>query len=123
MAPEAGLSADDPGRFQRFQVEFRAQNLMGDAVNDILDHHQTEMKIREEDEHDLSLIVAAALDALILLRSNVNLLIDTRFIVTDQHLTERAREFVAYGLKEHRGAFSNRACVSLLAGLPPTFEP
>ena len=120
MSPEIDFFADDPGRFQRFQGEFRAQNLLGDLVNEILNGHRDKLKLKEGEDRDLSLLVAASLgkglktfqaiarlcalgfgeDAMVLLRSNVNLLINTRFILSGEQPVERAKEFIAYSIKE-----------------------
>jgi hypothetical protein len=90
---------------------------MWDLVNDLLDSH--ELKLREN-QHNLSLLVGASLgkamktfwaikelcllgcgeDALILLRANVNLVINLRYILTDSDPAERATDFIAYGYRE-----------------------
>lgn len=120
MSPEIDLFADDPERFQRFRREFRAQNILGDLVNEVLEQHGDKLKLKDGEEHDLSLLVAASFgkglktfqsiarlcalgfgeDALILLRSNVNLLINTRFILSDEYPVARANEFIAYSIRE-----------------------
>jgi Family of unknown function (DUF5677) len=120
MSPETDFFADDPGRFQRFQREFRAQNLLGDLVNEILDRHGDKLKLKDGEERDLSLLISASFgkglktfqaisrlcalgfgeDAIILLRSNINLLINTRFILSDKNPVERTKEFIAYSTKE-----------------------
>lgn len=120
MSPETDFFADDPGRFQRFKREFRAQNLLGDLVNEILDRHVDKLRLKNGEERDLSLLISASFgkglktfqainrlcalgfgeDAIILLRSNVNLLINTRYIVSDKKPVERAKEFIAYSIKE-----------------------
>ena len=120
MSPETDVFADDPGRFQRFEREFRAQNFLGDLVNEILDRHEHKLKVKDGEERDLSLLISASFgkglktfqaisrlcalgygeDAIILLRSNVNLLINTRFILSDKNPAERAKEFIAYSVKE-----------------------
>ena len=120
MSPEPDLFADDPGRFHRFAREFRAQNILGDLVNEILDKHIDKIKVKDGEERDLSVLVSVSFgkglktfqailrlcalgfgeDAIILLRSNVNLLINTRFILTDENPVKRAKEFIAYSVKE-----------------------
>jgi Family of unknown function (DUF5677) len=120
MSQEPDFFADDPGRFQRFQLGFRAQNLLGDLINEILDRHVDKIKLKDGEERDLSLLISASFgkglktfqaisrlcalgfgeDAIILLRSNINLLINTRFILADKNPVERANEFIAYSLKE-----------------------
>ncbi|MCI0626994.1 MAG: DUF5677 domain-containing protein [Acidobacteria bacterium] len=107
-------------RYQKFERLFQAQNTLGDAVNTILDRHSEKLKVQEGEEHDLSLVVAAGLgkaiktfqaitrlcllgygeDALILLRSNINLLINTAYIVADRKPTERVKDFLAFSYQE-----------------------
>jgi hypothetical protein len=120
MSPEPGLFADDPGRFQRFQRGFRAQNFFGDLINEILDHHVDKIKVKDGEERDLSLLISASIgkgmktfqaisrlcalgfgeDAIILLRSNINLLINIAFILSAKNPVERAKEFIGYSIKE-----------------------
>jgi len=120
MSPETDLFADDSGRFHRFDREFSAQNVLGDLVNEILDKHVDKLKLKDGEERDLSLLISASFgkglktfqaisrlcvlgfgeDANILLRSNVNLLINTRFILSDKNPVDRAKEFIAYSIKE-----------------------
>jgi hypothetical protein len=45
-------------RFKRFERLFRAQDTLGDFVNEILINHESQLKIREGDEHDLSLLIS-----------------------------------------------------------------
>jgi hypothetical protein len=120
VSPEIDFFLDDPGRFHRFEREFRAQNVLGDLVNEILDKYVDNLKLKDGAERDLSLLISASFgkglktfqaisrlcalgfgeDAVTLLRSNVNLLINTRFILSDKNPIERAKEFIAYSIKE-----------------------
>ena len=126
MSLETDFFADDPGRFQRFEREFRAQNLLWDLVNEILDRHEDKLKLKDGEQRDLSLLISASFgkglktfqaisrlcalgfgeDAIILLRSNVNLLINTQFILSDKNPVERAKEFIAYSVKERLKYFN-----------------
>jgi hypothetical protein len=105
---------DEAARYARLKRHFDAQAIVWDAVNDLLDHH--EVKVRDGADHDLSLLVGASLgkalktfdgiqqlclagwgeDALILLRSSVNLLINLGYILADGEPRERAADFIAY---------------------------
>jgi hypothetical protein len=121
MAEEIDFFAEDHGRYYRFQQEFKAQNLLGDLINEVFDQYNSQLTIREGEERDLSILVVAAVfgkaqktfqtitrlcalgygeDAIVLLRSNINLLINIGFILTDTNPVERAKEFIAYGLQE-----------------------
>ncbi|MFQ5873699.1 MAG: DUF5677 domain-containing protein [Dehalococcoidia bacterium] len=107
-------------RYRKFERLFQAQNTLGDAVNTILDKHTDKLKVREGEERDLSLVVAAGLgkaiktfqaitrlclmgygeDTLILLRSNINLLINIAYIVADRQPTERVKDFLAFSYQK-----------------------
>ena len=111
---DAKRTRDMEARFTRFQKLFQLQGNLWDLVNDLLDH--TEVKLRKGDEHDLSLLVGASFgkalktfygindlclvgwgeDALVLLRSNVNLLINLGYILRDPEPVERAADFIAF---------------------------
>jgi hypothetical protein len=108
---------DQRQRFGRLKQHFEGGAALWDIVNELLDQH--EIKVRDGDEHDLSLLVGASLgkalktfdgihqlclagwgeDALILLRSNVNLLINLGYILGDAEPRERAADFIAYSLE------------------------
>src|SRR5713226_5116717 len=111
---DADREKDKAALFRRFHRLFKAQSELWDASNELLDHHP--VKVRAGDEHDLSLFVAASLgkalktfdginqlcmagwgeDALVLLRSSVNLLINLGFILGDPQPIERVADFIAY---------------------------
>ena len=111
---DAERTRDMEARFTRFQKLFQLQGNLWDLVNDLLNH--TEVKHRKGDEHDLSLLVGASFgkalktfygindlclagwgeDALVLLRSNVNLLINLSYILRDPQPIERAADFIAF---------------------------
>jgi len=115
---DADRLKDAAARSRRFEPLFRAQTEMWDLVGKILDDH--EITLREGIEHDLSLVVGTSLtkalktfvsiqdlcllgadeDALILLRSNVNLLINLGYILTDSEPVERALDFIAYSYQK-----------------------
>lgn len=107
-------------RFKRFERLFHAQNTLGDLINDVLGRHQDHLKVRDGEEHDLSLLMATSLgkgmktfqaivrlcligygeDALVLLRSNINLLINAAYVLAAPDPVDRASDFVAYSYKE-----------------------
>lgn len=114
------LFDEGSARYNRFERLFRAQDTLNDLVNEILDQHGDKLKVRKGDEHDLSLIVASALgkgmktfqainrlcllgfgeDALVLLRSNINLLINIAYILSSESLVERAKDFLGFSYEE-----------------------
>jgi hypothetical protein len=51
------LFAEDLGRYERFPEEFRAQTVLGDSINDIVEHHGDKLKPRDGEERDLSLLL------------------------------------------------------------------
>jgi hypothetical protein len=109
---------DNHERLKRFERRFRIQFRMWDLVNALFD--QETLKLRGGDERDLSLLVGASLgkalktfagvhelclmgwgeDALILLRSNVNLLINLGYILGDSEPAERGNDFIAFSYLE-----------------------
>jgi hypothetical protein len=109
---------DAEARFYRFEKSFKAEARVWDLVNEILD--KADIKIRDGKERDLSLLVGASLgkalktfdgvhelclrgwgeDALILLRSNVNLLINLGYVLGDPEPAERADDFIAFSYIE-----------------------
>jgi hypothetical protein len=109
-------------RFNRFRKLFIAQDLLGDSVNEVLDNYSDKIKIRNDDENDLSMIIGAALgkglktfqavnylcrfgfgeDALIILRSNTNLLININFILSSKDPNDIAGDFLAYSFEERK---------------------
>lgn len=90
LTPRLFAEAED--RNQRYEQFFRAQDFLGDRINEILEEYNDKMKVRHGSEQNLSLLVVAALgkgmktfqaitrlcligygeDALGLLRSNIN---------------------------------------------------
>jgi hypothetical protein len=111
---------DRSDRFKRFERLFHAQDTLGDLINDVLDNHEDQLKIREGEEHDLSLLTATSFgkgmktyqaivrlcligygeDALVLLRSNINLLINVAYVLAAPNPIDRANDFVAYSYNE-----------------------
>lgn len=116
----ATLSVFDPerrkdaeARYKRFEKLFKVQARLWELANTLLDRH--ELKLRDGKERPLSVVVGASLgkamktffgindlclagwgeDALILLRSNVNLLINLGYILSDSEPNERAADFIA----------------------------
>jgi hypothetical protein len=119
MSLPSDLFQDALLRYNRFQRLFQAQDSLGDVINEILDTHTDKLQVREGEERDLSLLVAAALgkgmktsqavtrlcllgygeDALILIRSNINLLINIAYILVENP-TERVKDFLAFSYQE-----------------------
>jgi hypothetical protein len=111
---------DAEARYRRFPKLFKAQARLWDLVNVLLDQEGAKFRVRDGAEHDLSLLVGASLgkamksfeavhelclkgwgeDALILLRSNVNLLINLGYILGDDEPVERATDFIAHSYRE-----------------------
>jgi len=107
---------DAEARFRRFEKTFSLHGRLYGLANVLLDQEGEKLKVRVGDERDLSLLVYASLgkalksvyainelclngfgeDALLLLRSNVNLLINLGFILGDPEPVERATDFIAY---------------------------
>jgi len=92
MTQDINFFAEDPGRYERFQQEFKAQNILGDLINEVFDQYNSKLNMRDGNERDLSILVAAAFfgkaqktfqtimrlcalgcgeDAIVLLRSNI----------------------------------------------------
>ena len=126
MAPEINFFAEDLGRYERFQQEFIAQTIIEDVLDEILDRHGSALKEREGEERDLSRLIfgfcfgkahktfqaiirlcALGLgeDAAILLRSNINLLINIYFILKDINPIECSKAFIDYSTMERRKYF------------------
>lgn len=120
MLLASDLFAEASGRHGRFEQLFLAQDILNNKVNEILDRHGDRFMVRSGDEHDLSLIISEAIgkglktfqaiarlcllgfgeDALVLLRSNINLLINIADILSKENPVERAKDFLAYSYKE-----------------------
>jgi hypothetical protein len=119
MSLPSNLFPDALPRYNRFQRLFQAQDSLGDVINEILDTHPDKLQVREGEERDLSLLVSAALgkgmktsqavtrlcllgygeDALVLIRSNINLLINIAYILLENS-TERVKDFLAFSYQE-----------------------
>ena len=102
-------------RYMRFKRHFKLQGDVGDRVNQMLDEEADKMKVRNGKDRPLSALIGPALgkavktfqaverncvlgfgeDAAVLLRSNVNLLINIAYIVTDENPNERCAEWRA----------------------------
>jgi hypothetical protein len=102
-------------RHARFAKLFRLQGDVGDLVNRVLDEEGAKIHVRGGSDRLLSGIIGPLLgkamktfqaierlcllgfgeDAAVLLRSNVNLLVNLAYIVSDSSPNDRAREFVA----------------------------
>lgn len=111
---------DAEARFRRFEKLFKVQSRLYDLANVVLDQEAKKLKVRAADERDLSLLVYASLgkalktcyainelcligfgeDAVVLVRSNVNLLINLGYILGDPSPVERAADFIAYSYLE-----------------------
>lgn len=124
MGNEVNLFAEDPGRYERFKQEFNAQHVIDDVIDVLLERYGDALKTRDEEEKDyLSRLVAGfcfakahktfhatqrlcALgfgeDAALLLRSNINLLINMYFILKNDNPVERCKEFIDYSIIERQ---------------------
>ena len=108
--------ADIEARKTRFLCELKANNLLIDCMNEVLDKSEPAIKLKEnQPECDLDLLVASMYgkawktyqailqlccsgfgeDALILLRSNVNLMINLGYILIDDSV-KRAGDLIAF---------------------------
>jgi len=111
---------DAEARYHRFPKLFKAQARLWDLVNVLLDEEGAKFILKDGPARDLSLLVGASLakgmktffgvndlclagwgeDALILVRSNVNLLINLAYILGDDEAAERADDFICYSYLE-----------------------
>ena len=128
MVQEINFFTEDHGRYERFQQEFVAQNVIEDVIDEILERHGDALKEREGEGRDLSRLVGGfcfgkahktfqaiirlcALgfgeDAATLLRSNINLLINIYFILNNANPIERCDEFIAYSIYERMKYIDN----------------
>src|SRR6267142_2368879 len=119
MAQEINFFAEDPGRYERFQKHFITQNIIDDVIDEICEKHSDVLKEREGEERDLSRLISGLCfgkahktfhaiirlcalglgeDAAILLRSNINLLINIYYILRDDNSVECCKEFSDYSL-------------------------
>jgi len=110
------------GRFQRFALRFKLVGDVGDAVNRVLDEEGEKMHERGGPDRPLSVLMGPLLgkamktfaaierlcllgygeDAAVLLRTNVNLLINAAYIVTDEKANDRAAEYIADAWRRFR---------------------
>ena len=112
-------NSDSEERKGRFLRELRAYDLLLSKVNEVLDR-TAEIKVRDtQPERDLDLLVAAmhgkagktyqavlelcmlgfGEDALVLLRSNINLMINLLYILSEDS-AKRAGDLIAYSHKQ-----------------------
>jgi hypothetical protein len=102
-------------RCNRHKTTFSAQDTLGEAFNKILDDPSAQLRPRAGEEYDLSLIIGLAFtkgfktfravtnlclfgfghDALLLLRSNINLFITIWYILSSDQPIERAKDYLA----------------------------
>lgn len=113
---------DQDARKLRFKKELRASNTLIDCMNRVMGENETKIKTRDKvKENDLDQLVAAMYgkagktftailelsflgygeDALVLLRSNINLMINLAFILKENPV-ERAGDFIAYSHLEQK---------------------
>lgn len=118
MKPDAFEEAFLEGtreRYARFALLFRINGDVGDLVNRVLDEEGVKIQVRDGEDRLLSAIIGPLLgkamktfqaierlcllgygeDAAVLLRSNVNLLVNLTYIVSDPNPNDRAKEYVA----------------------------
>ena len=110
-----------PERRERFRVLFDATTRLGEILNAFLDQHEDIMEFRRDDsKRYLNLIVVLSFgkalktfqaierlsvfgygeDALVLVRTNVNLLINLAYVLSAADPTERVKDFIAYSYSE-----------------------
>ncbi len=110
-----------PERQGRFGALFDATTRLGELINAFLDQHEDLMEFRRDDStRYLGLIVVASFgkalktfqaigrlavfgygeDALVLVRANVNLLINLNYVLSASDPTERVKDFIAYSYTE-----------------------
>ncbi len=113
---------DQDARKLRFQKELRASNALIDCMNRMLTENEGKIKTGDEvKENDLDQLIAGMFgkasktfiavlelsflgygeDALVLLRSNINLMINMAFILKADSV-QRAGDFIAYGHLEQK---------------------
>lgn len=118
MTPDTdplGDPRDRARRFGQFHRLFTCSGYLGDLINQVLDNHGDAIRLKPGPERLVSLIFITSFgkamktfqaiqrmrllgygeDALILLRTNVNLLINTAYIVTAQNPDEHSKDFIA----------------------------
>jgi uncharacterized protein DUF5677 len=108
-------------RYGRLPALFDATGRLAELINAFLDQHEELMEFRRDDAtRDLGLIVVASFgkalktfqaigrlavfgygeDALVLVRTNVNLLINLNYVLSAPDPTERVKDFIAYSYTE-----------------------
>src|SRR5262250_1814483 len=108
-------------RVERFRGLFDSTARLGDLINAFLDQHEDLMEFRRDDTtRDVGMVVVASFgkalktfqaigrlcasgygeDALLLVRANVNLMINLRYILSAPDPTERVKNFIAYSYAE-----------------------
>ncbi len=117
MTDPLGDPRDRVERYRRFERLFRAHDVLGKVINGVLDE-RGELPLRDGEE-DVSRFIGAAFgkankttqaivrlcllgyaeDAVVLLRTNVNLLIDAVYVLTGDR-TERFKDFLAHSYAE-----------------------
>lgn len=115
MPLSVSIFADAPSRYERFEHHFLAQAFLQEKVEEVSEKSGESIKVRKGDERNLSLVVALSYakglktfaavsrlcvlgygeDAQVLLRSNINLLINLKYILDDPNPVQRANEFLA----------------------------
>ncbi len=121
MSPDTeplGDSQERADRYHRFEHLFTALGSLGDRINGVIDAGS--LTLKQEHGPLLSLVIALSFgkalkslqatdrlcllgygeDALVLLRSNVNLLINTAYILSGPDPAERAKDFLAHSVRE-----------------------
>lgn len=131
--PERKKDAED--RYKRFEKLFKAQGRLWELLEPLLD--QGKAQLRKGDERDLSLLVGAAFgkalktfegvhnlclmgwgeDAVILVRANINLLINLAYILSDDNPGERAADFISHSYVERVKYLKNAH------GVPAPWKP
>ncbi len=134
-------------RYARFARLFRLQGDVGDRVNQVLNEEADNIQVRHGEDRLLSTIIGPLLgkamktfqaverlcllgygeDAAVLLRSNVNLLVNLAYIVSDPTPNDRAKEFVADAwiryTKFMKGAFDHEVNPNDSPLPPDSLEP
>ena len=110
-----------PERTERFRGLFDATGRLGGLINAFLDQHEDLMEFRRDDStRDVGMVAVMSFgkalktfqaisrlcafgfgeDALLLVRANVNLMLNLRYILSDPDHTERVKNFIAYSYAE-----------------------
>lgn len=125
MPLSAAVFADAPSRYKRLEDHFLAQAFLQEKVEEVCETSGESIRVRRGDEQNLSVVVALSFakglktfsavnrlcvlgygeDAQVLLRSNINLLINLKYILDDSNPVERANEFLASTFKNRETFF------------------